>query len=192
MAPMFLARPTLYVLSISLLCCAQETTITGLPEEMLLADEDPGIMVPGPTPQEPEVYAKANNIWIDSYYLGGRAFSESRDEISSQLGPLVESRDLGESRGQELEFSRGTIRVADDRIAMIRVPLAEPMRRSAALQTTGFPILVDTWINTHRYFRLNHEWGFRRLRLKRLSSDSEFVTEVEAWKWIPGEHGTRR
>ena len=172
--------------------CSEDGAISGLPSELLLTDGDPGLIVPGPASRSPEVYEKASNVWVDAFYLGGRSFRESRGEISSQLGALVSSRSLAEGRGDELQFARGIIRVVDDRVAMIRVPLAEPMRRSQALEATGFPIMVDTWMSTHREFRLNHEWGFRRLRLSRLGPESEFVTSVEAWKWIPGEHGSRR
>jgi hypothetical protein len=192
MGKMLSARQ-LWLLFILLLQGCESEGVMGIPDELLLSsDGDPGVTVPSPGSSTPAIYEKAENIWVDAYYLGGRSFRESRAEISSQLGALIGTRSLAEGRGEELQFARGSIRVIDDRVAMIRVPLAEPMRRSEALQATGFPIMVDTWMATHREYRLNHEWSFRRLRLKRLGPESEYVSSVEAWKWIPGEHGARR
>ena len=75
---------------------------------------------------------------------------------------------------------------------MIQVPLPEPLRRSEALQSLGFPLFADRYLTFHREYRLNHQWEFRRIRLKREAPESEFITEVEAWRWIPGEHTRNR
>ena len=173
--------------------CGGSEPIGGVPESPLLnPDGDPGLQLEAPESNTPQTYEKASNVLVDAHFLGGRSFRNTRGEISEQLGALVTTKTLPAGRGDELQFARGTIRVVEDRIAMIRVPLTEPMRRSQALESTGFPIMVDTWTTTHREYRLNHEWGFRFMRLKRLGPDSEFVTEVEAWKWRPREHSLRR
>ena len=183
------------VLLIAGLCfaCDDAEPIGGVPDAPLLnPDGDPGLQLDAPESDAPKAYEKASNVLVDAHFLGGRSFRNTRGELSQQLGALVSTRTLPAGRGDELQFARGTIRVVEDRIAMIRVPLTEPMRRSQALERTGFPIMVDTWTTTHREYRLNHEWGFRFMRLKRLGPDSEFVTEVEAWKWRPREHSLRR
>ena len=173
--------------------CDDSQPVGGVPDAPLLnPDGDPGLQLDAPESNTPKEYEKASNVLVDAHFLGGRSFRNTRGEISKQLGALVSTRTLPSGRGDELQFARGTIRVVEDRIAMIRIPLTEPMRRSQALESTGFPIMVDTWTTTHREYRLNHEWGFRFMRLKRLGPDSEFVTEVEAWKWRPREHSLRR
>ena len=75
---------------------------------------------------------------------------------------------------------------------MLSVPLPEPLRRTDALELLGFPPQVDDTIVLHREYRLNHEWGFRRIRMMRLGQDNELVDKVEAWRWVPGERSSRR
>ena len=108
------------------------------------------------------------------------------------VGQLAESIELPGDNGTELRFVRGAVRVVDDRVYMVRVPLPEPVRRGAALEAVGLLSSTGKYLILHREFRLNNERGFRRIRMRRLDRDSELVTEVEAWRWIPGERGSGR
>jgi hypothetical protein len=91
-----------------------------------------------------------------------------------------------------MQFIHGTIRVVDGRIYMIRVPLLRPMRRTEALEEAGFPPYSSGVIRSHREFRINHEWGFRRIRLRRAGPDDELVVQLEAWRWLPKERDNGR
>jgi hypothetical protein len=139
----------------------------------------------------PDYYEKPDAVWVDVMMLGGRPWRDVRGEVANQFGALAETIQLPGDSGTEMRFARGTVRVADDRIFMLRVPLPEPMRRGPALEAIGFPPYTGKYLEMHREYRLNNERGFRRLRMMRLDRQSELVTEVEAWHWIPGEHGRR-
>ncbi len=180
-----------------LLCCQEpEPVLPGIPPEALLAgtssaEERREQLTEDPPQEIAPAYTRAPGVYLDVHYLGGRSFQESRQEVLEQLGALLSSRAL-HNEGTEMTFERGIIRVSDEQIYMISVPLPEPLRRSEALQLLGFPPYVDRYITLHREYRLNHEWGFRRIRMKRQDRDSELVTNVEAWRWIPGEHAQHR
>jgi hypothetical protein len=163
-------------------CDPPEPVLTGLPAEPLLAakaDADE---------QAAPAYAKSPGIHVDVRHLGGQRLDEVRGLLADQLGPLQATSELNRGDGREMRFSGGVLRVVDGRIYMLRVPLPEPMRRTDALEVLGFPPYVGRYLLLHREYRLNHEWGFRRLRMTRLARDSELVTEVEAWRFIPQEH----
>ena len=155
------------------------------------AGDDPEAQPDGRS-ANPELYAKAPNVWVDVNHLSGKQWSEVRAEAADQLGPLAESVELPGDNGAELRFARGSVRVADDRVYMMRVPLPEPMRRGPALEAIGMPPYTGSYLIMHREYRLNNERGFRRVRMRRLGRDSELVSEVEAWRWIPGERSNRR
>lgn len=182
-------------------CSGSEPVLQGVPEDRLLAPaaaaepepaEEAGDEAEDARSANPEMYRKAPNVWVDVNHLAGKQWSEVRAEASDQLGPLSESVELPGDNGTELRFARGALRVVDDRVYMLRVPLPEPMRRGPALEAIGMPPYTGSYLIMHREYRLNNERGFRRVRMRRLGRDSELVTEVEAWRWIPGEHGNRR
>lgn len=187
-------------LSLALLaaCSGGDPVLQGVPGDRLLApapaDAGPGSEQGPPDGRsaDPERYAKAADVWVDVNHIAGKQWSEVRAEAADQLGPLAESVELPGDNGVELRFARGAVRVAEDRVYMMRVPLPEPMRRGPALEAIGMPPYTGGYLIMHREYRLNNERGFRRVRMRRLDSESEQVTEVEAWRWIPGEHGNRR
>ncbi|MDP6934660.1 MAG: hypothetical protein QGG40_17190 [Myxococcota bacterium] len=181
-------------------CRADEPQLSGVAEELGI-DESASISSPEEVSDEQgepksadrnAVYTKPADVYVDVRHFGGRAYRASRDELALQLGPLQESTVIPNGDGQELTFERGLIRVLDDRIYMLRVALQEPMRRTQAMQALGFPAQSGRYLTLHREYRLNHEWSFRRIRLRREDRDSEYVNQVEAWRWVPGESGTRR
>ena len=177
--------------------CRQETPVlTGIPEEALLQKTASAASRRDQLSEDlPDVgtvpYALPEGVYVDVSRLTSRPFRESRDEIGDQLGELVSTRTLHDGV-TEMTFDRAVIRLIDDQIFMLRVSLPQPMRRSESLQLLGFPLFVDRYLAFHREFRLNHTWEFRRIRLKREAAGSELITEIEAWKWIPGEHSQRR
>ncbi len=174
-------------------CEPDEPVLPGIPEEPILSDlPAPGEAAAPARRKAPKPYEKREDVYIDVRYLGGRSWSEARPIVERQFGSLESTRALPGEKGQEYVFPRGVLRVLDDRIYMIRVPLPEPLRRTDALVALGFPPQVDRWVVLHREYRLNHEWGFRRIRMKRHGRGDELVTEVEAWSWVPGEHDNRR
>ena len=185
----------LSLLLLNLLACErQEPVLTGVPAEPILgevrsaSDERADHAAPE---REPAPYEPAPNVYVDVLHLGGKTFSTDRDLVLRQMGALQDSRPLHGDLGEELIFERGRLRVTGDRIYFVEVPLPEPMRRAEALAVLGFPAIVDDYLVFSHEFRLHHEWGFRRLSMRRLEEDSELVTHVKAWKWLPGEHNLR-
>ena len=180
-------------------CSGEEPVLQGVPEAPLLteqgvdgADEATPERPVARRSANPELYERPEEIYIDVNWMGGRSYREARAVVTEQLGALQDTRDLGETKGQELQFERGRLRLAGDQIYFVYVPLPQPTRWGLALYDTGFSSPVTKVLETHRAYRFNNERGFRRIRLTRLDNASEFVTAVEAWKWIPGEHSNRR
>ena len=60
-----------------------------------------------------------------------------RTALHEQLGEQESIRDLSGNHGREIQFTRGRIRVADQTVYMVSVPLNEPML-AEALQRLGF------------------------------------------------------
>jgi hypothetical protein len=187
----------------ALVACAPEAPlVAGVPAEPLLAPapeepapEEPVAAEPPAAPTAAAAdapYQRAAHVYVDVPYLGGKLYSEVRDLVADQLGDQRGSRELPQRGAKELNFVRGDLRTEDDRIFFLRIPLPNPMQRADALQMCGFPPQVKRAIGTSREYRLNHEWGFRRVRMERLGRDNDLVTEIEAWRWVPGEHNNRR
>lgn len=185
------------LLALLLLACErQEPVLTGIPAVPLLSDlpsaEDNRFAQANPAPPAaPAAYVSAPGVYVDVLHLGGKTFTTERDIVLQVMGELLESRDLPPGKGQEWVFVRGSLCTLDDRIYRITVPLPAPMRRDQALSSLGFPAIVSEYITFSGEFRLNHEWGFRRIRMKRAAPDSEEVIEVDAWRWVPGEYNLR-
>lgn len=182
-------------------CGGGDPVLQGVPTDQLLSPATPAAAAPRAEDPDatqdgrsanPELYSRAPNVWVDVNHLAGKQWSEVRREAAAQLGPLAQSVELPGDNGTELRFARGSVRVVDDRVYMMRVPLPEPMRRGPALEAIGMAPNTGGYLIMHREYRLNNERGFRRIRMRRLGRDSELVSEVEAWRWIPGEHGNRR
>ena len=178
-------------------CGSDEPVLTAVPEPGAASTTDP---TPGepllsektgttPAPEAPQPYRKADGVLVDVRYLGGKVYGEVRDVVADQLGALQSSQDLPGDNGRQMVFERGELRLVEDRIIRVRVPLEPALRRADALQATGFPNAVGHYITLHREYRLNHEWGFRRIRMMRENGTSELVTAVDAWLRVPGEHG---
>jgi hypothetical protein len=165
----------------------EEPVLTGIPQDALLSEQGVQTKPGAPTPKPPARYEKSKAVYIDVRFLGGKPYLQVRDILIEQFGPLRSRQLLGSKAGVSLEFLRGSIRVMKGTIAMLNIPLPEPMRRTEALEALGFPPYVGGYTIFHREYRLHHEWGFRRIRLKREDRRSERVIEVEAWRWLPGE-----
>lgn len=143
------------------------------------------------SPQQIEAgYQKADGVWVDVRFLGGRSYTLVREHVARQLGALLEETTLPGDGGRELRFERATLRLAGDKIDMIDmidVPLPEPVRRSEALRITGFPDQVPrNWIALSGEFRLTNAFEFRRILFKRSAPGSEDIVSVQAWKTPPG------
>ena len=132
------------------------------------------------------VYQKAEGVLVDILFLGGKPFLEVNDLLSSQLGPLQEHLELNNNEHFR-RYEQGDISVKDGAVFRIRFFYPESLRRNEALAQIGFPQQVGNYIITHKEYQLTNQFGFRRLRMKRESRDTELVTEIEAWKWIPQE-----
>jgi hypothetical protein len=172
-------------------CSQTEPVLSGIPEAPILAELGSGDEQNDKKRPKGQ-YIKAADVYVDIRHIGGQQFDQIRDIIDDQMGPLQNRRVVSEIDGEELQFIRGTIRVVNGRVYMVRIPLTQPLRRTEALQSAGFPPFTKSVIRSHREFRLNHEWGFRRLRLRRVGADDERVTHVEAWKWLPRERQNGR
>ncbi len=180
-------------------CGQDEPVLSGVPEPQAptSAPAAPGEEAPvlselSQGAELPAAYQRAEGVLIDVRYLGGKTYQEVRDVVAEQLGPLQGSVELPAGAGTEMRFQRGELRVLDDRIIRVRVPLEPPLRRTAALAATGFPPATGRYVTLHREYRLHHEWGFRRIRLMREDRSSELVNAVDAWLVVPGESSSRR
>lgn len=191
-------RTRVLVLLTTLLCgaCASdEPVLSGVPQPtpsdgplLLSGDGDPQGPATGGSDQ-PAAYTRAEGVLVDVRYLAGKSYDEVRDVVADQLGPLQSSGDVPGDGGKEMIFERATLRLADGRIIRVRVPIEPPLRRTAALAVTGFPPASGRYVTLHREYRLNHEWGFRRIRLMRENRSSELINVVDAWLRVPGERG---
>lgn len=177
-------------------CTRNDPVLTGVPDAPLLQE------LPSAADQRAEdapeqavvsaEYLQPEGVLVDIRYLGGRRYSTNRDIIQAQLGDRVDVRELSKERGQEVRFSRGSIRVFNDTIYMFSFPFPQPLRRHEALAAVGLPTIVDRYISLDREFRIHHEWDFRRIQLSRTAPDSELIDAITAWSWLPGEHLQRR
>jgi len=186
-----MTRTWLVTLALLCSCVEDEPVLTGIPATPLLSEKDEASTQEQPK-KGSQQYEKSEAVLVDVRYLGGKPYEQTRDIVSVQLGQLLSTRDLERNGGKEMQFERGRIRVIDKTIAMIRIPLQQPMRRTQALEALGFPPYVGGYTIFHREYRLHHEWGFRRIRLMREDRHSERVIEVEAWRWLPGERDLGR
>lgn len=188
----------LLLLTAATACGGDEPVLSGVPatptapaaprandDEPAGPNEEPLLLQPGAT--EEKVYQKPAGVLVDVRYLGGKDYSEVREVVTEQLGALQTATDMPGDGGRELTFERGRLRLVDDRIYRVYVPIEPPLRRTAALEAVGFPPASGRYITLHREFRLSHEWGFRRIRLMRENRRSELVNVVDAWYKVPGE-----
>ncbi len=129
------------------------------------------------------VYAKPDGVYVDARYLGQQTYTVARGEIEAQLGALVSQTDLPPGQGQEIKLERGTLRVYNDRIYLVDVPLPEPVRRDQALGMCGFPVSAAlNWAEFSGEYRVLNQWGFRRVIFTRKARDSEDIVRVQAWR----------
>jgi hypothetical protein len=139
----------------------------------------------GLTIRSPKAYVKPKGVYVDVGHLCGRSLDEVRDDLSEQLGDILASTDLNPKDGRELTLDRGKVRIKDGRIYMVRVELEGTLRRSTALQSVGLPPTVRKW-NTFTYeYNTRYHAGFERIRMGRLSPESEEVLWVEVMKASP-------
>lgn len=129
-------------------------------------------------------YQKAEGVYIDLRFFGGKGYNESREQIGAQFGALLSEKDLG-PQGTEMSFERGILRIKDGKIYMMEVPLPEPLRRTEALGVLGFPPATREYLDTTLEFRLNNAWGFRRIRFLKAERNGEEIAKVQAWKEDP-------
>ena len=174
-------------------CNAPPPVLSGIPEKPILQEtssaeeEREADLIPKAAP----VYTKPSGVFVDAPNICGRLLKDVQDLLMEQLGGFQKRIDLTKRDGERRLYERGEIRLVNGEIYMLRTILPEPMRRSQALQTMGFPEHVGKYAITHREYQLTNQWEFRRIRLKRESQDNEMVTEIEAWKWIPNERVRR-
>ncbi len=179
----------------ALAACAGLALGCGPPEPVLLALPDDGVLNPNAAPTAEataaQAYARPPGAYVDAPHLLRTRVVDGQDQLRAQLGALVSTEELPNGAGQELRMERGTIRVIDQRVYMVKVPLPEPVRRLDAFPVLGLPPPVGEPIQTHRELRYHNERGMRLVRLVRQAPQAELVTEVEVWSRIPGEHPTR-
>ena len=176
--------PSLFVIALALSCDPPEPVISGIPREPLLSTDRTEAP---PKVKEQKRYNKPEGVYVDVRHLCGQRLEAIRDHIHDQLGPRQNIRDLGEVSGREIQFTRGTIRVLDGIVYMMSVPLIEPMYRRQALQSIGFPAQTTSVLAYSGEYRINNQWDFRRIRMRRSERDAETISEVDVWRWLPRE-----
>ena len=165
-------------------CSPPEPVLSGIPETPILEDAP---AEPNATIKVPAPYVKPQEVYVDARYLAGKRFETVRDEIAEQMGQRQGQRLLGTTNGKEIQYIRGRLRLKDGVIYMVQVELPQPMHRREALQSTGFPAFTGGVIRFSGEYRINNQWDFRRIRMKREYRDAEMVSQVEAWRWNPRE-----
>ena len=166
-------------------CRSSEPVLSGIPSEPILqaAQETSAAQKPA----APVEYVRPQNTHVDVAYLCGSPVNNVLHELENQLGGFNGEFELPARDGYSRLYDRGEVRHVGGQIYMIRYDLEKPMRRSEALQTSGFPEYVEGYISTHREYILNNQWEFRRFRMMKDNNSPEFVTSFEAWKWLPAE-----
>ena len=165
-------------------CDPPEPVISGIPSEPLLVESQQG--TPTFVKKKP-IYVKPEGVYVDVRNLCGQRLEAVRDQIYDQLGTRQNIRNLGEVLGREIQFTRGTIRVLDGVVYMMSVPLNEPMYRRQALQSIGFPAQTTSVLAYSGEYRINNQWDFRRIRMRRSKRDAETIAEIDVWRWLPRE-----
>ena len=176
--------PSLFIITLVLSCEPPEPVISGIPREPLLSSNRTEI--PKKVKKKTQ-YTKPEGVYVDVRHLCGQRLEAIRDHVYDQLGPRQNVRELGEVAGREIQFTRGTIRVLDGVVYMMSIPLIEPMYRRQALQNVGFPAQTTSVLAYSGEYRINNQWDFRRIRMRRSERDSETISEVEVWRWLPRE-----
>ncbi len=166
-------------------CSPPEPVLSGIPAAPILSEDDEDERPVAPEPRR--VYVKPDGVDVDVRHICGKRLETVRTALHEQLGEQESIRDLSGNHGREIQFTRGRIRVADQTVYMVSVPLNEPMFRREALQRLGFPAFTGGVIRTSRDYRINNVWDFRRVRMIRAGRDEEKVSQVEVWRWLPRE-----
>ncbi len=139
----------------------------------------------GLTVRAPKPYEKPAGVYVDVGHLCGRGLDSVRDVLSAQLGDILERRELNPQDGKELVLTRGSVRVKDGRIYLVKVALEGPLRRSTALQAMGLPPTVRKWNSFTHEFNTRHHAGFERIRMGRMEPGTVEVVWVEVMKTNP-------
>ena len=174
----------LLVQTLLLGCNPPEPVLSGIPTAPIL--DEPVENEEAPM-AEPKPYIKADNVDVDVRYICGKRLPTIKTQLFEQLGQQQSERLLNGNLGTEIQYTRGRIRIQDNTVYMMSIPLNEPLYRREALQKLGFPPYTGGVIRTSREYRINNVWDFRRIRMKRTSRNEEKVTEVEVWRWLPRE-----
>jgi hypothetical protein len=173
------------IISLAWLACdPPEPVISGIPSEPLLSEATKKEAAPARTPKP---YSKPDGVYVDVRQLCGKRLEAIREHIHEQLGTQQNIRDLDARSGREIQYTRGRIRVLNGVVYMMSIPLIEPMYRREALQKTGFPAQTSSVLSYSGEFRINNQWDFRRIRLKRTERDAETISDVDVWRWLPRE-----
>ena len=175
---------SLLIIAFLAACDPPEPVISGIPREPLLKASQKD--TPKPAKQK-RTYVKPEGVYVDVRHLCGQRLEAIRDHIYDQLGTRQNIRNLGEVLGREIQFTRGTIRVLDGVVYMMSIPLNEPMYRRQALQQIGFPAQTSGVLAYSGEYRINNQWDFRRIRLRRSQRDAETISEIDVWRWLPRE-----
>lgn len=172
------------VIIATMACSPPEPVLSGIPESPILKQAP---SLDEKKPKTPAPYAKPEDVYVDARHFGGKRFEIVRDQVIDQMGQRQGQRVLSASQGKEIQYIRGRIRVKDGVIYMIQIDLPRAMLRREALQSTGFPAFTGGAIRFSGEYRINNQWDFRRIRMKREYRDAEMVNQIEAWRWNPRE-----
>jgi hypothetical protein len=138
-----------------------------------------------PSVRVPAEYQRAEGVYVDIRFFGGRRWSAVRDEAVEQLGAIVGEETT--PQGQKIMFERGSLQAAKDVVFEISVPLPQPLPPSEALALVGLPASNGGWRNLSRQYRLTGVYGFRRILLEKDKPGGDLVAEVQAWKFVPAD-----
>ena len=173
-----------WVFIIAMACSPPEPVLSGIPEGPILKAAP---SIEKKQPKTPAPYVKPDDVYVDARHFGGKRFETVRDQLIDQMGQRQGQRFLSASQGKEIQYIRGRIRIKDGVIYMIQIDLPKAMLRREALQSTGFPAYTGGAIRFSGEYRINNQWDFRRIRMKREYRDAEMVNQIEAWRWNPRE-----
>jgi len=174
-------------------CRESDPVLVGIPAKPLLEQQASAEEMRKTSKPKPKArhYKKPPGVIVDVQGFGGASFQEVQPHLVEQLGNFVSKYTLTPKDGSRRIYEKGEVRIVDDTIYMIRFDLPEPMRRSEALRAAGFMEQVDTYLITHHEYQVLYSYEFVRFRMKRVDSQSEFVSSFEGWKWVPLDQASR-
>lgn len=134
-------------------------------------------------------YQSPKGVVLDIPRLLGRTLPAiERSALGEQLGELVEERQLPGKRGLERRYKGGVLRLYRGQIYYVAHVFDVPVARVVSLQQMGLPGNLSPLKPRSLQFRIDRPGnGIRRIALKRAELNSDMISKIEIWSFLPTE-----